>query len=108
MEEPGRDAGLNAHEAATEGVGRREAAGNKQHGGKKQRRNEKSRLSSSYNNPRDTRRHVQAAEALGAIGSAEVVPILEHFLNDSFTEVVETCQIALDRIKWVQNHDKRY
>jgi len=48
----------------------------------------------------------EAAEALGAIGSADCIPVLEEFLHDSFTEVSETCQIALDRIKWVQNHDQ--
>ncbi len=46
----------------------------------------------------------EAAEALGAIGDPSVSPTLEEYVNDSVKEVAETCQIALDRIKWL--HDK--
>ncbi|XP_064389927.1 deoxyhypusine hydroxylase-like [Halichondria panicea] len=46
----------------------------------------------------------EAAEALGAIGDPSVCPTLEEYVNDSAKEVAETCQIALDRIKWL--HDK--
>jgi deoxyhypusine monooxygenase len=36
---------------------------------------------------------------MGAISTADAIPILEEFLNDPSIEVVETCQIALDKIK---------
>uniref|UniRef100_A0A1A9VE10 Deoxyhypusine hydroxylase n=1 Tax=Glossina austeni TaxID=7395 RepID=A0A1A9VE10_GLOAU len=45
----------------------------------------------------------EAAEALGAIGVPEVIPILEKYKNDPVVEVAETCSIALDRIKWLQS-----
>lgn len=41
-------------------------------------------------------------EALGAIGSTESIEILEKHKNDPVVEVAETCQLALDRIKWLQ------
>jgi deoxyhypusine monooxygenase len=44
----------------------------------------------------------QAGEALGAIGSAEALPVLEQFAKDPLPEVAETCMIALDRLKWLQ------
>lgn len=43
------------------------------------------------------------AEALGAIGVPEVKSILEKYLNDKHVEVAETCEIALDRVKWFEN-----
>lgn len=42
-----------------------------------------------------------SAEALGAIGHPDVLPILEKYKNDPVIEVAETCQIALDRVNWV-------
>nr|NVI76143.1 nero [Cucujiformia] len=45
----------------------------------------------------------EAAEALGAIGSDDVLPHLEKYKNDPIPEVAETCQLALDRIKWLKN-----
>lgn len=45
----------------------------------------------------------EAAEALGAIGVPEVLPILEAYENDSCIEVAETCKIALDRVKWLKD-----
>ncbi|XP_055849103.1 deoxyhypusine hydroxylase [Episyrphus balteatus] len=45
----------------------------------------------------------EAAEALGAIGVPEVIPILEKYENDSCVEVAETCKIALDRVNWLKN-----
>jgi HEAT repeat protein len=42
----------------------------------------------------------EAAEALGAIGSPEAIPILEQYAKDSRPEVRETCEIALDRIRF--------
>lgn len=45
----------------------------------------------------------EAGEALGAIGHADVIPILEKYVNDPVVEVAETCEIALDRVKWLQS-----
>lgn len=47
----------------------------------------------------------EAGEALGAIGSPESIEILQKFKNDPIIEVAETCQLALERIKWMQNPD---
>ncbi|XP_043266455.1 deoxyhypusine hydroxylase isoform X2 [Venturia canescens] len=44
----------------------------------------------------------EAGEALGAIGDVQVIPILEEYSKDSVTEVAETCQLALERIKWLE------
>lgn len=44
----------------------------------------------------------EAGEALGAIGNADVIPILEKYASDPVIEVAETCEIALDRVKWLQ------
>lgn len=43
----------------------------------------------------------EAAEALGAIGDARVSNILKKYSSDSSQEVAETCQIALERIRWL-------
>lgn len=43
----------------------------------------------------------EAGEALGAIGSPEVLNVLEKFVNDSTVEVAETCQLAIARIRWL-------
>lgn len=48
----------------------------------------------------------EAAEALGAIGNPDSLALLQKFLNDSKTEVSETCQIAIDRIKFFQSKSK--
>jgi len=45
----------------------------------------------------------EAAEALGAIGHQDVLPILEKYKGDPVIEVAETCSIALDRVRWVQS-----
>jgi len=42
----------------------------------------------------------EAAEALGAIGGAEVLPVLEQFSTDPVPEVSETCKLALDKIRY--------
>lgn len=39
-------------------------------------------------------------EALGAIAHPDVVPILEKYRKDPVVEVAETCEIALERVKW--------
>ncbi|XP_023502183.2 deoxyhypusine hydroxylase isoform X2 [Equus caballus] len=55
---------------------------------------------------RDTRqepmvRH-EAGEALGAIGSPEVLEVLKEFEADPVVEVAETCQLAVRRLEWLQ------
>jgi deoxyhypusine monooxygenase len=47
----------------------------------------------------------EAGEALGAIGNPSVIEILEKYSKDPVIEVAETCQIALDRIKWLQSQE---
>nr|NVI76177.1 nero [Cucujiformia] len=47
----------------------------------------------------------EAAEALGAIGSRDSIKILEIYRHDPVIEVAETCELALERIKWIQNSD---
>lgn len=42
----------------------------------------------------------EAAEALGAIGSLESLPILEKYLKDENESVVDTCELAIDKIKY--------
>eukprot|EP00736_Rhodelphis_marinus_P002323 Rmarinus@m.8986 len=44
----------------------------------------------------------EAAEALGAIGGEECQRILEEYAVDPCLEVRETCEIALDRIRYTQ------
>lgn len=46
-----------------------------------------------------------SGEALGAIGKPEVLAILEKYSKDPVVEVSETCQIALDRVKWLQKQE---
>lgn len=48
----------------------------------------------------------EAAEALGAIGSSEVLDILKKYKNDPIIEVKETCELALERIEWLQGSNK--
>lgn len=43
------------------------------------------------------------AEALGAIGQADVIPILEEYKNDPVVELAETCQLALGRLSLSKN-----
>lgn len=45
----------------------------------------------------------EAGEALGAIGHTDVIPILEEYVKDPVIEVAETCEIALDRLRWLQS-----
>ena len=53
----------------------------------------------------DVEEHVmvrhEAAEALGAIGNLTAKPVLEAYLSDSFIEVSESCEVALDLLDWV-------
>lgn len=48
----------------------------------------------------------EAGEALGAIGHPSVYEVLEKYSKDPVIEVAETCQIALDRIKWLLEKEK--
>jgi len=50
----------------------------------------------------------EAGEALGAIGehSDEVLDALRKYSNDSFKEVSETCQLALNRLEWLKKKDE--
>lgn len=48
----------------------------------------------------------EAGEALGAIGCPSVIELLEKYSKDPVIEVAETCQIALDRVKWEQEKEK--
>ncbi|KAI9299620.1 armadillo-type protein [Cunninghamella echinulata] len=42
----------------------------------------------------------EAAEALGAIGSMESVPYLEKYLKDESEAVSETCELAIEKIRY--------
>lgn len=45
---------------------------------------------------------IQAAEALGAIGSVRSLPLLQKHANSNVVELAETCVIAIDLINWKQ------
>uniref|UniRef100_UPI00358EFCC8 deoxyhypusine hydroxylase isoform X2 n=1 Tax=Myxine glutinosa TaxID=7769 RepID=UPI00358EFCC8 len=49
----------------------------------------------------------EAGEALGAIGSPNVLDVLREYSSDPVIEVAETCQLAVQRIEWLQNEQKR-
>ena len=46
----------------------------------------------------------EAAEALGAIATPECLLLLERFATDKCREVAETCQLAMGRIRYWQEH----
>lgn len=48
----------------------------------------------------------EAGEALGAIGDSSAKDILSKYSTDSSSEVSETCQIALQRLRWLEARDK--
>ncbi|XP_055609507.1 deoxyhypusine hydroxylase-like [Uranotaenia lowii] len=50
----------------------------------------------------------EAAEALGAIGAAEVEDILTKYAKDPVVEVAETCEIALGRIRWLKQKENGF
>ncbi|XP_062562329.1 deoxyhypusine hydroxylase [Armigeres subalbatus] len=50
----------------------------------------------------------EAAEALGAIGTSEVEQILIKYSKDPIVEVAETCEIALGRVRWLQNKESNF
>lgn len=43
----------------------------------------------------------EAGEAMGAIGCAESLPLLEKYSTHEIQEIAETCQLAVGRIKWI-------
>ncbi|XP_064136345.1 deoxyhypusine hydroxylase isoform X2 [Loxodonta africana] len=47
---------------------------------------------------------VNTGEALGAIGKLEVLEILKQYSTDPVVEVAETCQLAVRRLEWLQQH----
>jgi len=49
----------------------------------------------------------EAGEALGAIALPDSLSLLEKYINDPVPEVSETCQIAVDRIKWIISERER-
>lgn len=48
----------------------------------------------------DTLVRHESAEALGAIGLEQYLPVLEKYCTHSLPEISETCQIAVDLVKW--------
>jgi deoxyhypusine monooxygenase len=46
----------------------------------------------------------ESAEAIGAIGLTSSLPVLTEFLTHAEKVIVETCEIARDRINWVTEH----
>lgn len=46
----------------------------------------------------------EAGEALGAIGNPEVLELLKQYSTDPVVEVAETCQLAVGRLQWLQQH----
>jgi len=53
----------------------------------------------------DTLVRHESAESLGAIGDPAYLPILTQFSTHDAPEIAETCQIAIDLIKWKQQRD---
>jgi len=47
----------------------------------------------------------EAGEALGAIGCLDVLPLLQKYSRHETTEIAETCQLAIERIEWLQQHN---
>jgi deoxyhypusine monooxygenase len=51
----------------------------------------------------------EAAEALGALGDQGSLPLLKRLRDDGSEEVVvrETCEIAVDRVEWEHDENRR-
>ncbi|KAF0298350.1 Deoxyhypusine hydroxylase [Amphibalanus amphitrite] len=49
----------------------------------------------------------EAGEAMGAIGDPSALPVLTRLCSDPTPEVAETCQLAVRRIKWLQDEQSR-
>ena len=50
----------------------------------------------------------EAAEALGAIGNTDALPVLQEFVNDTEPVISESCEVALDLLEWVQSKEFEY
>lgn len=50
----------------------------------------------------------EAAEALGAIASPEVVDVLKSYLNDEVDVVRESCIVALDMYDYENSNELEY
>lgn len=48
----------------------------------------------------------EAGEALGAIGDPQVLELLKEYSADPVPEVAETCQLAVRRLEWLQQHGR--
>ncbi|KAK9505461.1 hypothetical protein O3M35_009516 [Rhynocoris fuscipes] len=59
------------------------------------------------NNSENSMVRHEAAEALGAIGSESSLQILKDFSDDVAQEVAETCQLAVNRIEWLQSNSNK-
>ncbi|XP_018345130.1 PREDICTED: deoxyhypusine hydroxylase [Trachymyrmex septentrionalis] len=46
----------------------------------------------------------EAGEALGAIGEPSVIPLLEKYRKDPIPEVAETCELALNQLRWLDSN----
>ncbi|KAF7460902.1 hypothetical protein GHT09_018147 [Marmota monax] len=46
----------------------------------------------------------EAGEALGAIGNPQALELLRQYCSDPVVEVAETCQLAVRRLEWLQQH----
>lgn len=58
------------------------------------------------NNQQCMVRH-EAAEALGALGDRESLPLLNDYLvNDPLIEIRQTCELAIERINWENSESK--
>ena len=49
----------------------------------------------------------EAGEALGAIGSRDSLKVLKDHCSDPMPEVAETCQLAVERIEWLQDKERK-
>ncbi|KAI4495444.1 hypothetical protein M0802_008658 [Mischocyttarus mexicanus] len=47
----------------------------------------------------------EAGEALGAIGDLSVLPLLYKYSKCPIPEIAETCELALERLKWLQSNN---
>ncbi|OQV14185.1 Deoxyhypusine hydroxylase [Hypsibius exemplaris] len=49
----------------------------------------------------------EAGEALAAIADPRALSVLEKYKNDPSREVAETCQLALERLKWMEENPSK-
>lgn len=48
----------------------------------------------------------EAGEALGAIGDLQSRAVLQKYATSPVPEIAETCQIALDRLRWLESKEQ--